>query len=255
MLAEYRSPGGDATAGCSRCACAGPIVVHPMSRLYGLAGARAVRGLFAGGVMLAVGCAPGLKPLPLPARPEPAPVARPSAGTIANEAWIPDMEYLRERQLMVPVDGVRPERIPDSFNEKRDGGARLHLAVDIMAPRGTPVIAATDGQIARLRSNTLGGITIYAVDAERRFVYYYAHLDRYRDGLAAGQSISQGQVIGYVGTTGNAPEHVPHLHFQVMRIGAGGRWWDGEPIDPRPFLARVGNAGGTDVEAARRASQ
>lgn len=156
---------------------------------------------------------------------------------------------------MVPVAGIAPERVPDSFHEKRDGGARLHQAVDILAPRGTPVIAATDGVIVRLRSNSLGGITIYSVDAERRFVYYYAHLDRYREGLAEGQSVVQGQVIGYVGTTGNAPENVPHLHFQVMRLRRDGRWWDGEPIDPRPFLAQVGNAGGIDVEGARRATQ
>ncbi len=168
---------------------------------------------------------------------------------------MPDLEYLRDRRLMVPVVGVIPTRVPDSFHEKRDGGARIHQAIDILAPRGTPVVAATDGQIMRLRVNALGGITIYAVDAERRFVYYYAHLDRYREGLVEGQAVSQGQVIGYVGTTGNAPANVPHLHFQVMRMRADGRWWDGAPVDARPYLARAGSTGGPDVEATRRASQ
>lgn len=178
------------------------------------------------------------------------------AADASRVAWVPDLEYLRERRLMVPVDGVAPERVADSFHEKRDGGARMHQAVDILAPRGTPVLAATDGHVLRLRSNELGGITVYAVDSDRRFVYYYAHLDRYREGLAEGQAVGQGQVIGYVGTTGNAPASVPHLHFQVMRMRTDSRWWSGEPVDPRPYLARAGSsAGGPDVEATRRAAQ
>jgi peptidoglycan LD-endopeptidase LytH len=187
----------------------------------------------------ATACAPGLRPLPLPERAAP-PAAEPAGKTAEQPAatWLTDADYLKSRQLMVPVHGVDPANVTDSFNDPRDGGARTHQAVDILAPRGTPVIAATDGVVLRMRSNTLGGITIYAVDSDRRFVYYYAHLERYEDGLAEGQSVVQGQV-----------------HFQVMKMRADGRWWDGEPVDPRPFLFQAGIASGTDVEAARRASR
>jgi peptidoglycan LD-endopeptidase LytH len=147
---------------------------------------------------------------------------------------------LAERRLMVPVAGVRIARVPDSYHEAR-GGGRIHQAVDILAPRGTPVVSADDGRVLRLRSNSAGGITIYAVDPDERFVYYYAHLDRYRDGLAEGTRVAKGEVIGYVGTTGNAPRDTPHLHFQVMRLDAGtARWWDGTPLDPRPYFAMDG---------------
>jgi murein DD-endopeptidase MepM/ murein hydrolase activator NlpD len=112
--------------------------------------------------------------------------------------------------------------------------------VDILAPRGTPVLAADDGRVARLGSNALGGITVYAVDSGGRFVYYYAHLDRYRAGLAEGTPLAKGEVIGYVGTTGNAPPNTPHLHFQVMRMGDGRRWWAGPPVDPRPYFVTGG---------------
>jgi len=123
----------------------------------------------------------------------------------------------------------------------RDGG-RVHRAVDILAARGTPVLAADSGRVYRMRSNALGGVTIYAVDPGQRFVYYYAHLDHYRPGLAEGDAVAKGDVLGYVGTTGNAPRDVPHLHFQVMRIRDARRWWDGIPVDPRPYFALSGTA-------------
>jgi murein DD-endopeptidase MepM/ murein hydrolase activator NlpD len=106
-----------------------------------------------------------------------------------------------------------------------------------MAPRGTPVLAADDGRVYKLRSNSAGGITIYALDPEARFIYYYAHLDRYRDGLTEGAPLAKGEVIGYVGTTGNAPKHTPHLHFQVMRLTSERRYWDGVPVNPKSFFA------------------
>ncbi len=151
-----------------------------------------------------------------------------------------DVEYLRDRKLMVPVDGVSPDRVPDTFYAKRDG-SRIHRATDIMAARGTPVIAADDGRVLKLRSNENGGITIYAVDPKGRFVYYYAHLDHYRDGLREGEPVEKGELLGYVGTTGNAPANAPHLHFQIMRLRATDRWWDGVPIDPLPYLAKAGH--------------
>jgi murein DD-endopeptidase MepM/ murein hydrolase activator NlpD len=138
---------------------------------------------------------------------------------------------------MVPVEGVTPERVPNTYNAKRSGGA--HNALDILAPRGTPVLSADAGRILRLRTNPAGGITIYALDRQELFVYYYAHLERYRDGLTEGESLEAGDLIGYVGTTGNAPPNIPHLHFQVMRYRRD-RYWDGEPINPHVFLARSG---------------
>jgi murein DD-endopeptidase MepM/ murein hydrolase activator NlpD len=109
-----------------------------------------------------------------------------------------------------------------------------------MAPRGTAVIAADAGTIIRLRHNDAGGITIYQLDPDERFVYYYAHLDRYQDGLAEGMKIRQGDILGFVGTTGNAPKDAPHLHFQVMLYRGRGQYWGGEPINPHPFFSRSG---------------
>ncbi|MFL5575085.1 MAG: M23 family metallopeptidase [Gemmatimonadaceae bacterium] len=176
---------------------------------------------------------PGRGGEPRPAADQPLP----ALATVARRGPIAesDLGYLRERALMVPVKGVSASRIPDSFDDPR--GGRRHNAVDILAPRGTPVLAADDGRVYRLRRNAAGGITVYAVDPEERFVYYYAHLDRYRDGLKEGMRLAKGEVIGYVGTTGNAPRDTPHLHFQVMRLTAAGRYWDGVPVDPKPFFA------------------
>ena len=145
---------------------------------------------------------------------------------------------LAARTLIIPVQGVDPSRVRDSYTAAR--GGRTHDAVDIMAPRGTPVIAADAGTIFRLRRNEAGGITIYQLDPEERFVYYYAHLDRYEKGLVEGMSIRQGDVLGFVGTTGNAPKDTPHLHFQVMLYRGRGQYWGGEPINPHPYLTRAG---------------
>ena len=138
--------------------------------------------------------------------------------------------------LYFPVAGFDGRPIDDSFNDSRDGGARRHNAIDIMAPRGTPVLSVQDGRILRLSRNSKGGITIYATDNEERFVFYYAHLDRYHPGVHEGLALMRGDTIGYVGTTGNAPESVPHLHFQLMRMPADRKYWNGEPINPYPFL-------------------
>ncbi len=157
----------------------------------------------------------------------------------APPASAADVALLRSRALMVPVSGVAPVRLPDTFNEGRDGGRR-HNAVDILVPRGTPVLSADSGTIYRVSNNRLGGLTVYAMDPERRLVYYYAHLDHYADSLREGMLVARGQVIGYVGTTGNAPPDTPHLHFQVMRLDDVKRYWDGTPLDPRPYFAVAG---------------
>jgi murein DD-endopeptidase MepM/ murein hydrolase activator NlpD len=154
------------------------------------------------------------------------------------------IERLREKELVIPVAGVSSSKIEDSFSASRDGGDRVHGAVDILAPRNTPVVAADDGTILRMSRNTLGGITIYAVDREHEFVYYYAHLDHYRDGVSAGQKIQKGDTLGFVGTTGNAPKDVPHLHFQIMLWPSDGKYWYGEPVNPYPVLRRVTSSGG-----------
>jgi murein DD-endopeptidase MepM/ murein hydrolase activator NlpD len=140
--------------------------------------------------------------------------------------------------LIVPVKGVHPSLVRDTYTASR--GARTHNALDIMAPRGTPVLAAADGTVYRLRSNAAGGITIYQRDASEQYIFYYAHLERYRSGLREGDHLRQGDVIGYVGTTGNAPPNVPHLHFQVMKYRRDGRYWDGEPVNPHPMLVAPG---------------
>ena len=141
---------------------------------------------------------------------------------------------------MVPVEGIDPAKVPDTFAASR--GDHAHNALDILAPRGTPVLAADDGTILRLSSNAAGGITIYELDAGKALVYYYAHLDHYRAGLKEGMRVAQGDVIGYVGTTGNAPPEIPHLHFQLMASPANGRYWEGTPIDPHAYLVYAGQA-------------
>lgn len=146
-----------------------------------------------------------------------------------------DVQYLQERHLVVPVAGADMTRVRDSFDSGRSGG-RVHHALDILAPRGTPVLAADDGLVLRLSSNRLGGITIYEVDSDGRMVYYYAHLDHYREPLSAGMRLVKGDTIGFVGTTGDAPKDTPHLHFQIMRMPADRKYWAGEPIDPWPIL-------------------
>jgi murein DD-endopeptidase MepM/ murein hydrolase activator NlpD len=188
-----------------------------------------------------VACTPALRPLPplspypvptaespAPTPPAPAPAAEPSARSRGTD-------ILAARGLLVPVEGVLPQKIPDTFYDARDG-ARTHYAVDILAKRGTPVLAAEDGTVLKVGTNTLGGNVVWATDPDRRFVFYYAHLDRWAKGLHEGQSLSRGEVIGYVGTTGNAPKNTPHLHFQLMLMMDPRRYTDGPPINPLPYF-------------------
>jgi murein DD-endopeptidase MepM/ murein hydrolase activator NlpD len=139
--------------------------------------------------------------------------------------------------LLLPVQGITPAQLHDTFNEARGGGTRPHEALDIMAPRGTPVLAATDGTVEKLFDSVPGGLTIYEFDRDRIRAYYYAHLDRYAEGLAEGQALRRGDLIGYVGSTGNASEDAPHLHFAIFVLGPEKHWWQGTPVDPYPLLA------------------
>jgi peptidoglycan LD-endopeptidase LytH len=139
--------------------------------------------------------------------------------------------------LALPVVGVKPEQLTDTFNAARAAGRR-HDAIDIMAAEGTPVIAAADGTIEKLFfSNGGGGITIYERASDPKWQYYYAHLQRYAPGLAEGQQVKRGQVIAFVGHTGDASPSGPHLHFALNQIAPGQRWWQGTPINPYPLLA------------------
>jgi murein DD-endopeptidase MepM/ murein hydrolase activator NlpD len=147
-----------------------------------------------------------------------------------------DLAELWRRQIMIPVEGITRLTLRDNYTAGR-GNGKIHGAIDIPAPKGTPVMAAADHVIGRLFEGAIGGIVIYAYDEEERFVYYYAHLDRYRRGLSIGDRVAKGSVIGYVGTTGNAPPNTPHLHFQVMKRGRGRAWWDGPPINPYTYFA------------------
>jgi murein DD-endopeptidase MepM/ murein hydrolase activator NlpD len=135
--------------------------------------------------------------------------------------------------LLFPLAGHQ-YALRDNFHEKR--GLRTHKALDIMAPRGTPVRAVDDGRIARLYRGPMAGISVYQFDRGMGRVYFYAHLDRYADGLEVGRPVSRGDVIGFVGSTGNAPERAPHLHFAMHELGADKRWWRGTPVNPYELL-------------------
>jgi murein DD-endopeptidase MepM/ murein hydrolase activator NlpD len=144
-------------------------------------------------------------------------------------------EALTHRKFAIPVEGVKPDQLVRSFEDRRSG-TRAHEALDILAPRNTPVRAIDDGTIARLFESKAGGTTIYQFDPTEQFCYYYAHLERYVDGLREGDQVKKGQIIGYVGTSGNAPKNTPHLHFAIFKLTSAKRWWEGTPIDPYDIL-------------------
>ena len=160
-----------------------------------------------------------------------------TAGTAPSVTATPaELATLRGR-MAVPVRGIAASTLRDDFEQARGGGARRHEALDIMAPRGTPVTAATDGRIVKLFDSRQGGLTVYQSDGANRFVLLYGHLDRYEPGLQEGTPVKQGQVIGYVGSTGNADPEGPHLHFAVARSADPARWWSsGTPVNPYLLL-------------------
>ncbi len=180
---------------------------------------------------------------PAPIRPVPvrqAPVTTPSAPSPPVTAVQPppavlvdsDVVELRKRNLPIPVSGVAASSLVSTFRQARGGGAREHEALDILAPRGTPAIAVEEGRVEKLFTSERGGLTVYLFDPSRTYCYYYAHLDRYADDLKEGDVVPRGHIVGYVGTTGNAPPETPHLHFAVFKLGPEKRWWEGTPIDP-----------------------
>ena len=137
--------------------------------------------------------------------------------------------------LQMPVQGMASSKLVDTFTQSR-GAGRLHDAIDIMAARGTPVVAVADGRVAKLFDSKPGGLTVYQFDTQEKLAYYYAHLDHYAPGLAEGQVLKRGQVLGYVGSTGNASPDGPHLHFAVFVLGPDKKWWKGTAVNPYPLL-------------------
>jgi murein DD-endopeptidase MepM/ murein hydrolase activator NlpD len=140
--------------------------------------------------------------------------------------------------LAIPVSGIKPTQLADTYKQARGGGARVHDAIDIMAPHGTPVIAAAPGKLEKLFfSKGGGGLTAYVRSDDGRWIYYYAHLQDYAPGLKEGQSIERGDPIGRVGVTGNSNPDGPHLHFAIHRMSPGESWHEGTAINPYPLLA------------------
>ena len=178
----------------------------------------------------------------------PAPVANAPASRSGRAPLAPDpgADLLATRRLVVPVQGVPRAKLRNNFEETR-GKGRIHKALDIMAPWGTPVLAADDGRIVKISSNRAGGLALYTTDESGHLVYYYAHLAGYADGLREGQAVRRGDVVGYVGTTGNAPDSAPHLHFAVQYVSTQGRWWKGDIVNPYAALTQADG----DVVAAR----
>jgi peptidoglycan LD-endopeptidase LytH len=148
---------------------------------------------------------------------------------------VSDFSRLRSRALRLPIEGFDLRGLRDNFAEKR--GARVHEAIDLLAPRGTPVVAVDDGVVKKLFTSAAGGLTVYQYDPGETYSYYYAHLDRYAEGLAEGKVLKKGDRVGYVGTTGNAPPGTPHLHFTIYKLPADKKWWEGTPINPYPLWA------------------
>jgi murein DD-endopeptidase MepM/ murein hydrolase activator NlpD len=163
-------------------------------------------------------------PTPAPSRVDP---AHPGPPTDA------ELSVLRS-ELIVPVEGVERTALRDSFDEGR--GTHRHEATDILAPRGTPVHSAAGGRVLKLFDSKAGGLMVYALDPSGRFILMYGHLDRYADGLRDGDALAQGQLIGYVGSTGDASPDVPHLHFAIAHTADPSKWWQGDAVNPYPVL-------------------
>ena len=181
-------------------------------------------------------------PNPAPAQVSGEPVARiivdphgSEPAPIAPDAPASPAPTVHPARLLIPVQGVQASQLVDTFSQAR-GADRVHDAIDIPAPSGTPVVAVADGEIAQLFDSKAGGITLYQFDPSGRFVYYYAHLQGYAPGMAEGRALKRGEVIGYVGSTGNASPQAPHLHFAVGALTPEKQWWDYTPINPYPLL-------------------
>lgn len=167
----------------------------------------------------------------LPLRPAPTELALPKLdanGAAASTAT--------PGKLMIPVEGVKQAQLVDTFGQAR-GSERQHEALDILAPKGSKVFAVADGKLVKLFNSKPGGLTAYQFDPTEKFAYYYAHLDRYAEGLKEGAELKRGDLMGYVGVTGNSDPNAPHLHFAVFELTPAKQWWKGSPLNPYPLLA------------------
>lgn len=164
--------------------------------------------------------------------------AKTARSTRSISASSADVDVLAA-EIAMPLPGVDPTKLHDSFNDLRGGGARRHEALDIMSPRRTPIYSATAGRVLKLFTSKAGGLMVYAADSSERFILMYAHLDAYADGLRGDQPLQRGQLLGYVGSTGNASPKAPHLHFALARTDNVAEWWKGTPVDPLPILQRA----------------
>jgi peptidoglycan LD-endopeptidase LytH len=171
------------------------------------------------------------------ATPTPAETPLPAADPFPAATPASPPSFVGQLNLIIPVAGVRPDQLLDTYSDSRSEG-RTHDAIDISAPADTPVLAATDGKILKLFQSERGGTTIYQLAANQELVFYYAHLSRYADGLAEGDTVRQGQVVAYVGDTGNAGAGNYHLHFSIAAVSDPKRYWEGTNINPYPLLRR-----------------
>lgn len=165
----------------------------------------------------------------------PPPAVRATGVGPASVAAVDDANAINGTSLLLPVQGITAAQLQDTFSDARSGG-RVHDAIDIMAPAGTPVLAVADGTVEKLFDSKLGGITLYQFNPQRTLAYYYAHMQGYAPGIAEKQSLKRGQVLGYVGATGNANPDAPHLHFAIFELGPEQQWWKGTAINPYPQL-------------------
>ncbi len=160
------------------------------------------------------------------------------APSAAQDAFLSTAAHFHvadELPLLIPVEGVSPRQLRDTYRASRSGG-RAHDAIDIHAPRNTPVLAVADGVIRKLHSGERGGLSLYQMDDDGRTRYYYAHLDHYADDMAEGRRVRRGDVIGYVGDTGNAQPGDYHLHFSIAILHNPARWWEGTNVNPFDVL-------------------
>ena len=184
--------------------------------------------------MVTVPVVPVPEPLAVQTMPvTPPPGRRVSSDTSSITATPDELRTLRGA-LAIPVEGVRAGELRDTYTESR--GGRLHEAIDIAAARGTPVLSVADGRVLKRYSSVPGGLMIYAADASDSFIFMYGHLERYADGVTEGMTVRRGQLLGYVGTSGNAPPNAPHLHFAIARGRPSAAWWRGVPVNPYPLL-------------------
>lgn len=149
-----------------------------------------------------------------------------------------DTRAIESKSPILPIAGLKVAQIQDTFNDTR-GSGRKHDATDILSPRGTPVLAMTEGNVAKLFTSQRGGLTVYQFDNQGAYCYYYAHLDRYAEGLKEGMLLRKGDKLGYVGSTGNADPKVPHLHLAIFELGPEKHYWQGTPINPYPILMHI----------------